>query len=130
MGWWQQDVAGNSFADNVPNPEYLWGDGPADIVDDALDKIKREFHESVERKPFLGELLAGFLFSMGALDRDVQDDGYAAIIVKRDALAALRRAWQDGDADKGVIACVRDLFDGEDGDLQLIASNRFMQEDQ
>lgn len=60
MGWWSSGEDGASFA----NSELIWGDGPADIMDNALDKIVKEFQEDWQRKPTRKELIAGLLFSI------------------------------------------------------------------
>ena len=57
MGWWKQS---NSFA---KESELIWGDGPADIMGPALDKIFQQFQEAYERKPTEAELKAGLMFS-------------------------------------------------------------------
>lgn len=67
MGWWTTNKDGHSFSSN-PRKEMLWGDEPADIMGDALDKIVKVFEEGWERKPTLDELVAGVRFSSGHLD--------------------------------------------------------------
>jgi hypothetical protein len=41
----------------------VWGDEPADIIGDALDKIDAAFMREFDRKPTLAEVLAGVKFS-------------------------------------------------------------------
>ena len=62
MGWWSQSEEGVSFAEGS---ELVWGDGPADIIDEALAEIDKEFEDAYGRKPTNVELLAGFKFSIG-----------------------------------------------------------------
>lgn len=70
MGYWTTDKSGNSFAVNEDGPEMLWGDAPADIVDDALDQIVNAFREDVGRKPTKAELHAGLEFSLGIYEEN------------------------------------------------------------
>ena len=67
MGWWTQDEEGRSFA-HAKKEELLWGDGPADIMDNALAAIKKEFEAEKGRKPTKAELLAGLKFSLGGME--------------------------------------------------------------
>jgi len=60
MGYWHTDDEGNSF---VEHTEMLWGDAPADAMDDALEAIIAAFRRDVGRAPTLAELKAGLLFS-------------------------------------------------------------------
>ena len=64
MGWWSQDEQGHSFA-SAESGEMMWGDGPADILDNALDEIVKEFKREFDRRPTRAELLAGMKFSLG-----------------------------------------------------------------
>lgn len=61
MGYWDSDEEGNSFTGNL-----VWGDAPADIMDDAISLIVKVFEQDVGRKPTAVELLAGFRFSWNA----------------------------------------------------------------
>jgi hypothetical protein len=61
MGWWDHGKDGDSF---VKEDGLIWGDGPADAMDDALLKIKIHFLEEWNRKPTRAELIAGLLFSI------------------------------------------------------------------
>lgn len=60
MGWWEASDDGASL---VPNGQLVWGDGPADILSDALDAIDKEFEQAWGRKPTLAEVQSGLLFS-------------------------------------------------------------------
>ena len=59
MGYWNQGADGTSLHRNKTG--LIWGDSPADIVDDAID---------IGREPTPEELRAGFAFSLNALDFD------------------------------------------------------------
>lgn len=65
MGWWNQSTEGASFAG-----ELTWGDGPADILGDALAKIDDEFMREWGRTPTADELKAGLLFSLGGRESE------------------------------------------------------------
>jgi hypothetical protein len=67
MGWWKQDEDGNSFC---LDSDMIWGDTPADIMDDAIEKIVAAFLAEGGRKPTAAELKAGLLFSLGAYEED------------------------------------------------------------
>jgi hypothetical protein len=66
MGWWRAGEDGSSL--HAEETGLVWGDGPADIMDDALDKIVAEFRQDWGRKPSRIELEAGLRFSLGAYD--------------------------------------------------------------
>lgn len=56
MGWWQ-------------NPgEPVWGDGPADIFDTALDEIVSEFVGEWDRKPTADEIRTGLEVALSTYD--------------------------------------------------------------
>jgi hypothetical protein len=69
MGWWNATRDGKSLQ-NEPTG-LVWGDGPADILDDAISRIRHLFRESMGREPFIGELRAGLESAL--LGRDDQD---------------------------------------------------------
>lgn len=76
MGWWSTTRSGASFTHD-DGPEMLWGDGPADFLDDALTEIRKDYEESCGRPPTCGELRAGLEFSlMGAPDDMVFDEDF------------------------------------------------------
>lgn len=69
MGYWNTDNSGVSF---TGDGEMLWGDSPADALDDALLKIAAAFKEDVGRYPTAGEIRAGLEFSLlGKKDQEV-----------------------------------------------------------
>lgn len=64
MGYWQTNDEGHSFAEGFDGDEpMIWGDAPADAMDDALDAIIAAFRSDLGRAPSLRELKAGLLFS-------------------------------------------------------------------
>lgn len=63
MGWWTQNEHGHSFA-HAEGEEMVWGDGPADLMDNALGKIVAEFERDQGRRPTPAELRAGLEFSL------------------------------------------------------------------
>lgn len=62
MGWWRAGADGSSL--HAEETGLVWGDGPADILDDAIGKIIAEFREAYGRKPTRAELEAGLKFSL------------------------------------------------------------------
>lgn len=62
MGWWNATREGTSLI--VGDTGYVWGDGPADILDNALMEIRSAFLDAEGRNPTLGELRAGLEFSL------------------------------------------------------------------
>ncbi|BBX30480.1 hypothetical protein B7435_16735 [Mycolicibacterium peregrinum] len=70
MGWWNTTAEGDSFA---VDSALVWGDGPADLMGDALQKIIEEFGEAWDRPPTMEELTAGLRFSAPALLAEAQE---------------------------------------------------------
>lgn len=62
MGWWSQTTEGNAPRDGEAG--LAWGDGPADILDVALDEIASAFRSDLGREPTKAELRAGLEFSL------------------------------------------------------------------
>ena len=62
MGWWDQNIKGESFRSD--SNDLVWGDRPADIIDSAIVEIERAFISEFGRPPSQKELLAGFQFSL------------------------------------------------------------------
>jgi hypothetical protein len=59
MGYWKQIHAKDATYEGV------WGDPPADILDDALLQIMAVFVKDIGRLPSRAEMLAGIEFSLG-----------------------------------------------------------------
>lgn len=74
MGYWTTNPEGHSFTDNEGGPEMIWGDRPADIIDDALQDIIAAFNEDVGRPPTMEELIAGIQFSARVALEDANKD--------------------------------------------------------
>lgn len=66
MGWWDANPRGGLA---LGDTGIVWGDGPADILDNAIDAINREFKEAWGRSVTLDELKAGFSFSTSILEQ-------------------------------------------------------------
>jgi hypothetical protein len=62
MGWWNSGSDGSSL--HSEDTGLTWGDGPADVMDSAIERIVKEFESAWGRKPLRAELEAGFLFSL------------------------------------------------------------------
>lgn len=89
MGWWSLDVETggikasdkpglvNVVRDSTPQPEsdLVWGDGPADIVDEWMkngfqklyNDLNKEFIEDMGREMTAIEFLSGLAFSLPSL---------------------------------------------------------------
>lgn len=71
MGWWRiddSDETSEGLFNAIPGKnsaaaEYS-GDGPADIMDLALEKIIKEYKDAWGRVPTRNELIASFEFSL------------------------------------------------------------------
>lgn len=63
MGWWNARLDGASLQQQETG--LVWGDGPADWMDGAIDKIVAEFDEAWGRRPTRAEMEAGLRFSLG-----------------------------------------------------------------
>jgi hypothetical protein len=74
MGYWSTNSQGHSFIEpHIEGGDMMWGDAPADAMDDALDEIIKAFRSDLGRAPSLEELKAGLLFSaQSALDEAQQ----------------------------------------------------------
>jgi hypothetical protein len=62
MGWWS---TGNSGG--IEQSENIWGDEPADILDQAIIDINDAFMKEWGRLPTTAEWRAGFAFNGTAL---------------------------------------------------------------
>jgi hypothetical protein len=61
MGWWNSAPGGESLMPYETG--LMWGDGPADIMDRAIEEIAVAFKRDLGRPPTLDELVAGLRFS-------------------------------------------------------------------
>lgn len=61
MGWWQINSDGANF--DVRATGLIWGDELADIMDEAIDKIRSAYKREWQREITAAELHAGFRFS-------------------------------------------------------------------
>jgi hypothetical protein len=75
MGWWEQNPDGESFGEGGG----LWGDGCADVIADAIDKIVIEFQADWDRQPSKAEIRRGLEFSLRARDDLPEDSADAGI---------------------------------------------------
>lgn len=69
MGWWTQDEEGHSFA-TADGEEMIWGDGPADLMGEAVASITQEFQQYEGRNPTKAELRAGLEFTLGGISEE------------------------------------------------------------
>lgn len=69
MGWWTQDEEGHSFA-TADGGEMIWGDGPADLMGEAVASITQEFQQYEGRNPTKAELRAGLEFTLGGISEE------------------------------------------------------------
>ena len=60
MGYWNTTPEGHSFSEDC---DLTWGDAPADVMGEAIEKIVKIFEKDQGRKPCLEEFVAGALFS-------------------------------------------------------------------
>lgn len=95
MGWWTTNKEGASFAQVRERTEavLIWGDGPADIMGDAIQLIEAEFEKEWARKPTIDELVAGVRFSA----RPLYDE--AADMAAHDAGAETQFEREEGASD-------------------------------
>lgn len=61
MGYWDTGF-------NEDGSDSIWGDQVADIMDEAIEAIVKEFKEATGRKPTLTEMQKGLNFSLSIWD--------------------------------------------------------------
>lgn len=71
MGYWSTNEQGRSFTEADNGEELVWGDQPADVLDEAIQKIKALFLHDVGRLPSVAEMRAGVEFSFGVIHDDL-----------------------------------------------------------
>lgn len=67
MGYWNQNEAGESFAEGS---DMIWGDSPADAMGDAVDSIIDAFARDMGRPPTKREIRAGLEFTLRPMTLD------------------------------------------------------------
>jgi hypothetical protein len=70
MGYWKMkgsfsDLFGHAEPEEITG---IWGDSPADIMGNAVDKIIETFQEELGRMPTRTELKNGLLFTIQAME--------------------------------------------------------------
>lgn len=70
MGYWEMGKGGASFESDTDDPadQMIWGDQPADTIDNAISEIKIAFLRDVGRMPSKSEIIEGIKFSTNVLD--------------------------------------------------------------
>lgn len=68
MGYWKQDAEGHSFSGDG---SMVWGDAPADYIDDGIAQAIHAFQADVGRLPTAAELTAGIQFSLRGAIQDL-----------------------------------------------------------
>lgn len=70
MGYWKMQGSNSILFREVAPEEVtgIWGDVPADIIGEAVDKIIEAFQEDLGRIPTKTELKNGLLFTIQAMD--------------------------------------------------------------
>lgn len=71
MGWWQIDEKQTDRLNSVPIG-LVNGDGPADLMDACLDRVKKQYLAEFGRKPYKQELET--LFNFCASDAELVED--------------------------------------------------------
>ena len=71
MGYWNQSETGASLV--MEDTGLVWGDQPADAMDDALDRIIAFFKRDVGRLPTEAEVKAGLMFSLPVALENAQE---------------------------------------------------------
>lgn len=69
MGWWSITDK-NGGISPFGNIGLYNGDGPADILDNAVQEVIREYEKAWGRKPYIQELQAAWNFSTGVVFED------------------------------------------------------------
>ena len=67
MGWWSITDK-NGGISPYGNIGLCNGDGPADILDNAIKEVIKEYEEAFGRKPYIQELQAAWNFSTSTIE--------------------------------------------------------------
>lgn len=62
MGYWNSSADGSSL--HSEDTGIVWGDSPAEAMEDAIDKIVAIFLQDLDREPTKKELEAGLAFTI------------------------------------------------------------------
>ena len=62
MGYWNSGKDGSSL--HLEKTGLIWGDRPADVIDESLERIYALFIEDVGRAPTADEIRSGLEFSL------------------------------------------------------------------
>jgi hypothetical protein len=73
MGYWSTNEQGVSFA-AAEGDQMIWGDAPADIMDEALEDVVKTFADGVGRRPTKAEIRAGLEFALGIYNDSMGKD--------------------------------------------------------
>lgn len=68
MGWWNAGEAGESL--QIEETGMMWGDSPADIMDQCIDEIVGDFRSEWNRKPTKSELRSGLEFALNGYEEE------------------------------------------------------------
>lgn len=94
MGYWEHGEDGSSFvAGEDPDNQLIWGDEPADIVDDAIWQITIAFARDVGRMPSKKEIIAGIKFTTNALDRFAEEPKDAPRLTKEQSIVIYQHGY-------------------------------------
>lgn len=86
MGWWIANKKGGIDVTKRPKgagailnaskvdaeTNRMWGDAPADIVDDAIEEVSAAFFRALGRYPTAEEVVIGFSFSLATVDAKIR----------------------------------------------------------
>jgi len=114
MGYWSTNSQGHSFVEpHIEGGDMMWGDSPADVLEDALDEVIRVFRSDLGRAPSLEELQAGLLFSA----QDVLDTEKKKRVAAGVYTFAVWAQWSFLDLDGEAIKTEEcEYFDAHDAD--------------
>lgn len=78
VGYWESSREGASFANGVKNASgdeaFLWGDAPADIIDDATDRLMTRLTTELGRFPTVDEIdLQKYIFPSAEIQAAKQE---------------------------------------------------------
>jgi hypothetical protein len=68
MGWWSISDRDGGLSWGQKDSGMYNGDGPADILGPAVEKVIKEYEQAWGRKPYMAELRAAVAFVAGSHD--------------------------------------------------------------